>query len=103
MTDGNLFRGLSPQEESEITDSLLEDKRVRIERITSWGQSSPIYDQSENEWVTLLQGQARILMVDSGETVSLERGDCLYLPAGRRHQVVYTSKPCLWLCFFWEA
>lgn len=103
MTSINLFSDLSQPHDQEMTDILYQDKGVRIERIRSWGQTSPVYDQQEHEWVTLLQGQAHILFVDEGEKVILDKGDSLFIQAGRRHQVTYTSQACLWLCCFWRA
>ncbi|HOD43146.1 MAG TPA: hypothetical protein PKL57_21545, partial [Candidatus Wallbacteria bacterium] len=50
--------------------------RVRIERILSAGQASPEgfwYDQPENEWVLLVQGEAR-LAFDDGSSLVLKAG-----------------------------
>lgn len=99
----NIFEDLSYCQDREIPSSLFEGKGVRVERIASYGQVSPVYDQDEEEWVLLLEGRAEILLLDEGVKIELKRGDSLYLAAGRRHQVTYTSSPCLWLCVFWKA
>lgn len=96
----NLFDNIE-YHEKEITDLLLTSPHVRIERILSSGQTSEIYDQDEHEWVAVLEGEAEILFVDENERIRLYRGDHLLIPKGRRHQVTYTSNPCLWLCVFW--
>jgi len=44
----------------ELTSVIAESKNVRIERIISTGQTSDWYDQSETEFVALLQGGAAI-------------------------------------------
>lgn len=91
---------------TEIIEELLRSGNVRIERIISNGQVSPAgfwYDQSENEWVVLLQGEAAIAFADGTET-RLKKGDTLFLPAHRQHRVTHTSvePPCTWLAVFWN-
>ena len=97
----NLFQDLSYSGREEEIRSLFSSEDVRLERTRSSGQTSGIYDQEEDEWVLVLDGRAQILFVDEGETHRLKKGDHLYIPAGCRHQVTYTSDPCLWLCVFW--
>ncbi|HOT75400.1 MAG TPA: cupin domain-containing protein [Candidatus Wallbacteria bacterium] len=80
---------------------------VRIERILSAGQVSPEgfwYDQDENEWVLLAQGEAKVAFYD-GALVSLKAGDHIFIEAHKRHRVEYTSvnPPCVWICVFYEA
>lgn len=83
---------------------MMEKPGVRIERIMSKGHVSPEgfwYDQNEDEWVVLLKGSAVIEYSDGSET-ALKAGDALFIPAGRRHRVKFTSaKPeCEWFCVF---
>lgn len=78
--------------------------RIRIERILSAGQSSPEgfwYDQPENEWVLLIQGEAR-LAFDDGSSFAMKAGDHILIEARRRHRVEFTSvePPCVWVCVF---
>lgn len=99
----NLFEGYSPAAEEEQTDILMENADIRIERIVSTGQvSSPgfWYDQNEDEWVTVLQGEAEL--TTETEVIPLKKGDSAFLPAGLKHRVSYTSAepPCIWLCVF---
>ena len=59
----NLFAQLDCDGQEEKTDVLFENLHVRIERIVSSGQVSPEgfwYEQDEDEWVTVLQGEGRI-------------------------------------------
>lgn len=75
---------------------------VRVERIVSHGHVTPPgawYDQEEDEWVTVLEGEARIAYPD-GKEVRLGRGDALLLPRRVAHRVAYTSAPCVWLAVF---
>ena len=106
MQGGNLFAGLRVPAEAEVFEDLLVlplaggagGGRVRIERICSSARVQPVlYDQSQDEWVLLLQGRAR-LWVAGTETV-LGPGDYLFIPAHTPHRVLETSDtpPCLWL------
>lgn len=103
----NFFEELKDASHEEIFEEVFKRDGLRIERITSMGQFSPEgfwYEQEENEWVVLLQGEA-CLELESGEEISLKTGDSYYLPAMMKHRVSYTSvKPaCLWLAVFWEG
>ena len=97
----NLFT-LPPAQPEELTEPLAEGS-ARIERIVSWGQRSPDgfwYDQTEDEWVSVLAGHARLRFSD--RELTLSAGDSLLIPAHRRHRVEETSAdpPCVWLCVF---
>jgi cupin 2 domain-containing protein len=87
----------------ELVTILVENETVWIERIISTGQVTNWYDQDENEFVSLLQGEAEITWAD-GSTTKLIAGDTLLIPQHKRHQVSYTSSnpPCIWLCVFWK-
>jgi len=91
-------------ENKEISTILANGKNVRIERIVSTGQvteSGFWYDQTEDEFVSVLQGDAKIWIENSGE-IHLQTGDYLLLPAHCRHRVTYTSAEpaCVWLVVF---
>lgn len=103
MTAGpaSLFADIPQQLPDELCQTLLEKPNIRIERILSLGHASAEnnwYDQSQDEWVLLLQGHARLEFIDS-EQVDLRPGDYLFLPAHRRHRVAWTSsnQTCIWL------
>lgn len=88
----------------ELTDILVAAGNVRIERIISTGQTSDWYDQTEAEFVAVIQGTA-IIEYANEETVTLKRGDTLLIPPHQKHRVTYTSTtpPCVWLCVFYSA
>ncbi|MCG9893023.1 MAG: cupin domain-containing protein [Thermosynechococcaceae cyanobacterium MS004] len=97
----NLFALPSPLPAVEETEILAVGKGVRIERILSTGQTTPVgewYDQEEDEWVTLLQGEAALRFTE-GELYHLKSGDHLLIPAHCRHRVEYMSEnpPCVWI------
>ncbi len=94
----NLFRGLPEPESGEVFEDLLRCRNVRIERIVSSERPEPVlYDQPQDEWVMLLQGRASLEV--AGETVALEPGDHLFIPAHTPHRLLQTSAEprCLWL------
>jgi len=97
----NLFHLPGDLSDEEISEDLIPDRGVRIERIVSTGQSSPPgfwYDQPRDEWVALLQGRA-ILAFEDGRRRELVAGDWVLIPARERHRVEETSTapPCIWL------
>lgn len=100
----NLYVRPSGDLSAEIEEPLCERDGVRLVRIWSTGQTSEIYDQDEHEWVSVLKGEATLRFPDEdGAVLTLAAGDHVFLPAHRRHQVTYTSDPCLWLCAYWRV
>ena len=104
--DSNLLSGPSPMAGLETTTVLLEQPGLRLERIHSCQSSSPPdfwYNQSEHEWVVVLQGSAELQFADEAVPRQLSQGDCLLISAGRRHRVVSTDPApgCVWLALFW--
>ena len=96
----NLFADLPKHADQEWFTTLLEKPHCRIERIVSYGQSSPDgfwYDQPQDEWVLLMSGEAELDV--QGERVFLSPGDHLLIQAGVKHRVVRTSAdvPTVWL------
>lgn len=87
----------------EKTMALLENSKLRVERIVSTGQVSNWYDQGESELVILLEGQAEIEF-DNGGVKSLKKGDTLLIKPHEIHRVSYTSREpaCIWLCIFFR-
>lgn len=89
----------------ELVTILSEVAGGRVELIVSSGQISPegfMYDQTEDEWVMILQGSTIIEM--DGDLYELSVGDSLLIPKRTQHRVVFTSsKPtCLWLAVYWR-
>ncbi len=87
--------------DDEFFEVLAAAENVRIERIISHGHTTPEgewYDQDDDEWVVLLQGEARLEWGD-GAMTDLGAGDSVFIEAHRRHRVVYTSvePACVWL------
>ena len=98
----NVFTGIPTDLPNELVETLEENANLRIERIVSYGHSSPPglwYDQPNREWVVLLTGAARIRFEGAEQSVELLPGDFVALPAHRRHRVDWTTpnEPTIWL------
>lgn len=88
----NLLSSIPATLPYELTETLVQAKHVRIERIVSQGHVSPEgfwYDQEENEFVLLVQGAARLRIED--KVIELKPGDFIEIPAHRRHRVDWTT------------
>ena len=82
-------------------EQIVSGENIKIERIISTGQtthSGQLYDQTTDEWVILLQGEAELSYADDTR-IKLKAGDYLLSPAHTKHRVEYTSiaPACIWL------
>lgn len=90
-----------PSSGKELFEALASGTDVHVERIVSAGGSNPDsdwYDQNQDEWVVLLQGNA-ILQYENGFEQPMKLGDFVFIPAHCKHRVSFTSTepPCIWL------
>jgi cupin 2 domain-containing protein len=97
----NLFDDLPRQSDTEVLTELLRRNGVRIERIVSTGQSTPVdkpYNQEYAEWVLLVSGSAGLWIEGEAER-ELRPGDYVLIPPHRLHRVTWTAKgePTVWL------
>ncbi len=108
---GNLLANIPTALTDELTENLVVAKAVRIERIVSTGQSSPPdfwYDQNENEWVAVLQGEAELEFAAMENTATerkrLQAGDFVLIPAHQKHRVAWTTPDLatVWLAVFFS-
>lgn len=102
----NLFNLPNPilaEPDAELFEPIIKTHQILIERIISNGHKTPPeywYEQTNDEWVALLSGQATLMFdEEEGETLHLKAGDAILIPAMRPHRVIYTSSdpPCIWL------
>lgn len=108
MKPPNLFDDIPDELPEELFTTLLSAPGLRVERIVSTGQQSPPgfwYDQSEDEWVVVLQGAAAIEFEGDVEPVRLAPGDWLNIPAHCRHRVAWTAlgSRTVWLAIHYLA
>jgi cupin 2 domain-containing protein len=97
----NIFDLPSQLPNEELFETLISSQDLLVERIISTGQTTPLgnwYEQEKDEWVILLQGEAK-LSYEDGSMTQLKAGDYLLIPAYQKHRVEYTSAdpPCIWL------
>jgi cupin 2 domain-containing protein len=103
----NLLAGPCPPPGSETSWLLAAQDGWRLERIHSCQAASAEgfwYDQEEMEWVTLLQGSARLRFADEPLARELCRGDSLLITPHRRHRIEATDPApgSVWLALFWR-
>ena len=103
----NLYSNLPVAIPEELVEVLVDHRNVRIERIISTGHASPDgfwYDQDQHEWVLVLRGEAK-LRFEGEESMHLQPGDCINIPAHKKHRVEWTAcdEPTLWLAVFYQA
>ena len=105
----NLFASLPPSgTPDEEFSELLAQPGLRIERIVSNGQASPPdfwYQQTQGEWVVLIQGEALLRFEDEAQARHLTTGDYLDIAPQRRHRVDATrlDGPTIWLAVHYGA
>jgi cupin 2 domain-containing protein len=102
----NIFHEIPAHLTDELLQVLQETKTVKIERIVSQGHTSPEgfwYDQDKNEWIIVLQGNARLSLATQEEPIFLAAGDYLNIPAGLKHRVVWTDphQKTIWLAIYY--
>jgi cupin 2 domain-containing protein len=105
MKTTNIFTNIPKQLPSELFENLISTDAIKIERIVSDGHSSPDtgwYDQDENEWVIVLEGEAILSFVDADDVI-LKAGDYLNIPAHTKHKVSWTTpnQKTIWLAVFY--
>lgn len=101
MKTSNIFANIPKNLDNEVFEELLKQKNITIERIISYGHitaENEWYDQEDNEWVILLQGEA-ILSYENGDDLKMKIGDYVNIPAHTKHRVSWTipDQETIWL------
>jgi len=101
----NLFDAIPEKLPKELIEVIAASGDVRIERIVSQGHSSPEgfwYDQDQDEFLLLLEGEAELEFED--DLMHLKRGDCLTIKAHQRHRVKWTTpgSATIWLAIHYD-
>jgi cupin 2 domain-containing protein len=102
----NIFKNIPDHIPKELFENLLGQDNLRIERIVSWGHSTPDgewYDQLWHEWVLVLQGEA-VLRYDDGTTARMQAGDYANILAHTKHRVEWTQPgtKTVWLAIHYQ-
>lgn len=97
----NIFNEIPKNLRDELFEDIINTKNVKIERIVSYGHTSPKsgwYESELNEWVILLKGEA-ILSFKEKEDVKLNAGDYINIAAFKKHKVSWTlpNAETIWL------
>ncbi len=84
----------------EVFEPFIESETFFVERIVSNNSVPPKegwYEQSQDEWVMVIQGSA--VLEFENQTVELHSGDTYLIKAMTKHKVAYTSSNpvCVWL------
>jgi cupin 2 barrel domain protein len=77
---------------------VLYNREIKVERISSFSNTTGYMSDNRNEMVYLLEGAA-ILEVD-GKDITLKKDDNFLINKNTVHRVKYTSDDCKWLCIF---
>jgi cupin 2 domain-containing protein len=104
--NANLFEGIPTHLPDELVDCLAQSEHVRIERIVSKGHCSPPgfwYDQTDNEWVMLVEGEAQLRFETGNKVIHLTAGMHVNIPAYAKHRVEWTKEnvETIWLAVFY--
>ena len=95
----NIFKNLKYDLTKETIDEIFSSPKIRVERITSSGQTTDWFNQDENELVILLEGEAIIQFLD--KELTIKKGDVINIPSNQIHKTINLSNTCLWLCIFY--
>lgn len=77
---------------------VLYNREIKVERISSFSNTTGYMSDNRGEMVYLLEGTA-ILEVD-GKDIALKKDDNFLINKNTVHRVKYTSDDCKWLCIF---
>ena len=112
----NIFIPNQDNPEEEQFDTLLQTPNIHIEKITSHGQTSDEwYEQEEDEWVVLIEGEGHLLFEETpspqtatacfedSSKVKLVKGEYIHIPKMKKHKVIYTSSPAIWLAIHFKT
>ena len=94
ITKKDLFAGISDHLKEELMETILQTSTFRIERIVSQGHSSKEgfwYDQSDNELVILLKGNATLRFENQFQLIKMKPGDYINIEKHVRHRVEWTN------------
>ena len=100
----NIFQELPDNIAVEHFETITTGQNVRIERIVSNENTTnegEWYDQSQKEWVIVLEGSGSI-EIEEGRSVTLNKGDHLLIEKQERHRVTHTDPNTIWLAVHFD-
>jgi cupin 2 domain-containing protein len=107
ITKKDLFADIPDHLKEELIETIIQTSNFRIERIVSQGHSSKEgfwYDQSDNELVILLKGNATLRFENQSQLIKMEPGDYLHIEKHVRHRVEWTNPELetIWLTVYYN-
>jgi len=102
---GNIYAKIPAIKDKEIFQTLLINKKLKIERIISQGQvteKGKWLKESRDEWVIVLKGAAKLRFRKESRLIKLKAGDYVLIPANTSHCVEWTSprQKTIWLAVY---
>jgi cupin 2 domain-containing protein len=102
---GNIFYKIPTIEDKEIFQTILKNKKIKIERIVSWGQvndKGKWLKEARDEWVMVLKGAAKLRFQKDNRLIKLMAGDYILIPANTAHRVEWTTlrEKTIWLAVY---
>jgi len=99
----NMLDAIPAEMPEELIETIAGNHNARIERIVSHGHASDEgfwYDQDEDEFILLLEGEAELEFED--DILHLKKGDYLTIKAHQKHRVKWTppDRHTIWLALF---
>ena len=93
----NIFDNLAFSKDREIEETIFENEKIKIIRISSFNQVTDYYDQEELEIVKIEKGSATLEI--EGEIINLKEGDLLPIHPHQVHRVIKQDH-AIWLSIF---
>jgi cupin 2 domain-containing protein len=96
---------LKTGKDKEIFQTLLVNKKLKIERIISQGQvteKGKWLKEQRDEWVIVLKGAGTLRFRKDNRLVKLKAGDYCFIPGNTSHRVEWTSRreKTIWLAVY---
>ena len=97
----NIFSEIPTDLKDEIFEDIINTDNLKIERIVSYGHTSPKsgwYESENSEWVIVLKGEAS-LSFENSKDIKLNEGDYINITAFTKHKVSWTlpNTETVWL------
>lgn len=91
----------------EVFQTLLSNRALKIERITSTGQATKAgkwLKDKRNEWVILVKGAATLRFFKDNRVVKMKAGSHVVIPANTLHRVDWTAprQKTIWLAVHYK-
>lgn len=102
---GNIYSKIPSRKDKEIFQVILQNKKLKIERIVSQGQTTDKgkwLKDARNEWVIVLKGAGKLRFQKDNRLIQLKAGDYILIPVNTAHRVEWISlrEKTIWLAVY---